>query len=314
MGPRWPSSTRRVDGAPVGRVTLRGKARRTGRERRVTTAEELLSDQNWRLRNSVWIAGTLFYCCFTWASFLYVGISAKRRSWLIAAGGYGAATVAFMALSGSGPRLPDGTADSSRWQSKVGMFLALGVWAGGFVHALAINRSWLRFKAGADSSSRPAAGSNGAASAVPTWGAAGAVGGQGTANQYSSHAPLPPPPTSVLRPPSPARPNAGTAAARERPSSHDDQALIDVNTATLADFLGRAGLDVESAERAIVARQRFGGFWSIDEFMTAARLPPDNDAQVRNLVTVRTLPQKPQPERPDSPNRQGGDNQPNLDV
>lgn len=93
----------------------------------MTTAEELLSDQNWRLRNSVWIAGTLFCCCFTWASFLYVGISAKRRSWLIAAGGYGAATVAFMALSGSGPRLPDGTADSSRWQSKVGMFLALGV-------------------------------------------------------------------------------------------------------------------------------------------------------------------------------------------
>ncbi len=87
-----------------------------------------------------------------------------------------------------------------------------------------------------------------------------------------------------------------------------------MNTATLADFLGRAGLDVESAERAIVARQRFGGFWSIDEFITAAQPPPDHDARVRNLVTVSTLPQKPQPGRPDSPNRQDGDDRPDLDV
>lgn len=56
----------------------------------MATAQELLDDSSWRLKNSAWIAGTLFCCCFSWASFLYVGISAKRRSWLIAAAGYGA--------------------------------------------------------------------------------------------------------------------------------------------------------------------------------------------------------------------------------
>lgn len=221
-----------------------------------------------------------------------------------------------MALIGSAPEISDGSTDTSSWQSNVGTILALGVWGGGFVHALAINRSWLRFKADADSSPWSSAGSNGAASAVPAWGTAGTVGPPGATNQYSSQSHLPHPPTPVSTPPPappPPVPNVGGAEAAEGPSSHDDQEPIDVNTATLADFLGRGGFGLEVAERAIVARQHYGGFWSIEEFVTAAQLPPQLYDKVRDLLTVGTLPRKRQPGRPDGPNRQGGDGKPDLD-
>lgn len=255
----------------------------------MTSAESLLQDRDWRIKNSLWILGTLFCCCGTWASFLYVGISAKRQSWLIAAAGYGAATIGLTALIGSAPTAPDGATDSSSWQSNVGTLLVLAVWLGGFVHAVVINRTWLRIKAVSDSSPWHATQSHGAVSAAP---ARGAMNAPGLAH-------LPPPPTSVPFPPAPP-PYAGPVGGGVEPSSRDDRSPIDVNLASLSDLLGLAGLDADSAERAILARQRQDGFRSVEEFISAAQLPPHISENLRDRLTVSShLPEIHEPEQPD---------------
>lgn len=315
----------------------------------MTSPHERLADRNWRLKNSAWIAGTIVCCGFsTWASFLYVGISAKRRDWLIAASGYALATVAFSAMIGSAPRLPGGEADTSSWQSNVGTLLAVGVCVGGFVHALVINRSWLKFKAAKDETPWFVDGANAASVPAAQPAARDAYGFGVDANQYFSNAPAPPssgfparapapPPNPPGYPPAPPPPNpppfapvppappaapsqsqpAQAEATREGvgPDGNQGQALIDVNIATLADLLGRAGLDAETAERTIVERHRRGGFQNLDEFVVAAQVPPHVYAKVRNVLTVSApTTTAPQPGRPNGTYEQGGGGGRVLDV
>ncbi len=110
--------------------------------------EVLLDDRAWRRRNSMWLLPTVLCCgLLTWGCFLFVGVRAKRRSWLTAAAVYGVAVVAYFVLIETGPKAPDGTSDTSSWQGTVGSLFFLAVWFGGAVHALIINRQWLAFLA-----------------------------------------------------------------------------------------------------------------------------------------------------------------------
>ncbi len=110
--------------------------------------ELLLQDRAWRRRNSTWMVPALVGCGFlTWTSFLYVGVKAKRASWLVAAAAYGAVLVLCFALIGTAPTEADGSTDTSSWQSTVGSACLLAAWIGGIVHALIANREWLSFQA-----------------------------------------------------------------------------------------------------------------------------------------------------------------------
>jgi hypothetical protein len=110
--------------------------------------EPLLHDRAWRRRNSRWLWPAVGGVGFlTWTSFLYIGVKAKRTSWLVAAALYFIAFVICFVLIGMAPELPDGSADTSSWQSNVGTLLALAVWFGGIVHALITNRQWLALQA-----------------------------------------------------------------------------------------------------------------------------------------------------------------------
>lgn len=110
--------------------------------------ERLLRDKPWRERNSMWLLPTIACCgLLTWASFLYIGIRAKRPAWLAAAAGYGVATMAYVAVVNSAPRAADGTVDTSGWLQTAGTIFLLAVWVGGGVHALSTNRQWLDFLA-----------------------------------------------------------------------------------------------------------------------------------------------------------------------
>lgn len=294
----------------------------------MTSSQAKLASRGWRFRNSIWIIGTTAFGFLTWASFLYVGISAKRRAWLIASAGYALALVATIVLLEMTPELPDGKADPSTWHSNVMMIVFLGLWFGGFGHALVANRSWLKFKAAQDDTPWFVEGSNSSAAAVPQPATPDAHGFGVDTSQYYSNAPAPslpspppyaPPPAPPGPPPSALVPPAQSAAPNQSEPAHpgatagraglDNQAglaLIDVNTATLADLLGRAGLDAESAERAIVERHRRGGFQSLDEFVSATQLPPHVYAKVRSLLTL-TVPstQRPQPGLPSESHQPG---------
>jgi hypothetical protein len=96
----------------------------------------------------MWLVPTVVCCgTLTWASFLYVGIKTKRRSWLIAAACYGVAFVLYLALQSTAPTAADGTTDTSGALYSAGNLVFAGVWIGGAIHALAINREWLAFQA-----------------------------------------------------------------------------------------------------------------------------------------------------------------------
>lgn len=243
----------------------------------MTSPPELLQDRNWRLRNSAWMLGTIACCGFlTWASFLYVGMSAKRRPWLIASAAYGVAVVAAFVLTSAAPDVPDADIDSSSWQSTLGAVLLLGVWLGGFVHALAINRKWLRFRA--ESSNTPWYADDRSAVFPPPQvpSTPDAYGFGVDTDQYYGGAPPPPPP----------RPMATDTPLPAPPQRPPSRTLINVNTASLAEFLGSVGLDAETAERAIVERHRRGGFRSVEEFVEAIDLPPHIYARVRDVLTA----------------------------
>ena len=97
----------------------------------------------WRLRHSLWmLPAILGFGLFTWISFLYIGVRAKRSGWLAAAGAYFAGMVAVFVIDGLG-------GEGSVLNSISGV-LMVAMWLGGTVHALVSNRNWLRWHASAD--------------------------------------------------------------------------------------------------------------------------------------------------------------------
>lgn len=110
--------------------------------------ETLLQDRDWRRRNSMWMLPVVTCCgVLTWTSFLYIGIRAKRPSWLAAAGFYGLAFVLYYILVSAAPTATDGSPDTSGWQYTAGASAFFVVWIGGIVHAAIVNRQWLSYLA-----------------------------------------------------------------------------------------------------------------------------------------------------------------------
>lgn len=99
-----------------------------------------LRSRRWRTWHSLWLLPALLgFGFWTWLSFLYIGTRARRRSWLLMAVAYAVLLVGACSLAGT---------DNSHWVTMlVGCWL-LALWCGGSVHALLVNRSWLRWRSG----------------------------------------------------------------------------------------------------------------------------------------------------------------------
>jgi eukaryotic-like serine/threonine-protein kinase len=102
---------------------------------------------SWRLGQSAWVLAALPCGLTTWAGFLYVGLRAGRASWLWTAGAYWAGAALIVVLAVISPTDAEGNADMGSWQSQVGVTALVVVWFGGLVHALLVNRSYLRWLA-----------------------------------------------------------------------------------------------------------------------------------------------------------------------
>jgi hypothetical protein len=83
----------------------------------------------------------------TWAAFLYVGVRARRPAWWIAGLVYAAALALVLVLDETSARRPG--EPTSGW----GGALLLAIWVAGSLHALIINKDWLRSR-GADATPR----------------------------------------------------------------------------------------------------------------------------------------------------------------
>lgn len=127
-----------------------------------TPATTRSSDARSKIIHSLWLVPTILCCgSFTWASFLYVGLSAKKRQWIIAGVGYGAAFIAYFALVSSAPVDPETGRAISNWQYVVGSVMLAVAWFGGAVHALVINRQWLAWRDGRADAPQPMTDSDG---------------------------------------------------------------------------------------------------------------------------------------------------------
>jgi DNA-binding SARP family transcriptional activator len=99
-----------------------------------------LSSRIWRVRHSLWLLPALLgFGMWTWLSFLYIGMRARSRKWLLIAAAYAALLV-------GGGTLAE-IADSS-WAITLAGFWLIALWGGGAIHALYVNRSWLRWRSG----------------------------------------------------------------------------------------------------------------------------------------------------------------------
>jgi DNA-binding SARP family transcriptional activator len=97
-----------------------------------------LRSRAWRALHSLWLLPALLgFGFWTWLSFLYIGIRARRRNWLLIAVAYAVLLiVACILLDMTHPQ----------WVSTLGGLSLLSLWGGGVVHAVLVNRSWLRWR------------------------------------------------------------------------------------------------------------------------------------------------------------------------
>ena len=287
----------------------------------MTSPQDRLQDRGWRFRNSLWVVGTLAAGVLTWASFLYIGFSAKSRVWLGAAAAYGVMIVAALMLVSDAPTGDDDVITG--WQAYVGIPLFLAIWIGGFLHALKANREWLRFRSVDAGWHAPDSATAAAAAPRPQDNLLAGLGANvadhiaieppGAPRARQSPAMPPPPerpeiapPTSrpAVPPPNPAMPAPTTRPPMPPPGQHPPVATgmqpkpgpIDVNTASLSTLL-QAGMDVEAAERVIVERSRRGRFATMDEFEEVAQVSPPVARDLRGRLTIAS----PQDRQVDTP-------------
>jgi len=100
----------------------------------------------WRIRQSAWLLAMLPLGLTTWAGFLYIGVIARRRAWLLASAAYGAPAALMLILIATAPTDAQGEYIDS-WQDSLGMVVMMVTWLVGLAHALIVNRDWLTFRA-----------------------------------------------------------------------------------------------------------------------------------------------------------------------
>lgn len=272
----------------------------------MTTPAERLCSRSWRLRNSLWIAPVILLAGIaTWASFLYIGLKAKRKSWLIAAGVFGVGAIVTMTLIQS---YSDGVKGTSSAGENASGWVTVLLWLGGIAYAVKSNREWLKWKAHAQpSASWYAPGSEPAA--VPA--------GEPTVDDLllgrtsTPPAPPPPPPWAAqipgapeasgdeAQPPPSSAPVAGDPAPTTSRGTTESGRLVDLNAASAGALEAGLGLDRALAEKVVTERARLGRFTDVEQLMTVAGVEPHVFAGIRHRATIGDAP------RPSGPAARG---------
>lgn len=108
----------------------------------MTAQRERLRSRRWRLGHSTWMLwGILTFGLLWTVGFGYIGLKAKRRSWIVIAGVLLLYTVLYFIVT---PLvvMPGADGDPTPLSTTISLVF-LGVWIGGFVFALFANRGWL---------------------------------------------------------------------------------------------------------------------------------------------------------------------------
>jgi hypothetical protein len=212
----------------------------------------------WRVRHSWWLLlPVLGFSCLGGSGFVYVGIRARRPAWWIAG-------IVYIVV-GWAAFLVVGESDEASALSDWGVGVFLAVWIASILHAILINPSWLRWRAG----QRPWYAQPPAAPIYP--------GGS-----YPQPPPAPPPGAYYGGGP--------VAAPIPQPAQPMDEhpppvrAAVDVNTARIDEFAALPGFDTARARHLVAEREARRGFGSVAEFAAAANLAPHEFAPLRDIL------------------------------
>jgi hypothetical protein len=213
------------------------------------STESTLTSGWWRVRNSAWIlVPILSIGLLTWAAFLFVGIRARNRKWLIFAAMWLAILIGYYVGSDVVETLPASPVRDGA--NEILRFIPLLQWVVGSAHVAGTNRSWLRWKAST-------------LDAVP-WHS------QGTGV-------APSPFGSPLQVASDAQVDAalsGGLGVTAPPVQAAPVERLDLNEATAEQFTAALGLDQAWGEWLVATRTRIGRFSSVDQLLTEGQVPP----------------------------------------
>jgi len=180
-----------------------------------------------------------------WASFLYVGLRARNRGWLIASGVYLAAI--FVAFG------VDAAVGKAEWSGTLAGFVLIALMIGGLAHAIAIRS---RFYA--------------------------AVGGETEHDYDAAQRRLAA--REMGRKMVEDDPDRARQMGVGRPDLPEafDAELVDLNSAPAKVIVNVAGVTKATAERVVAARQESGEFSSVEDMDLLVDLPPDEIAKLRD--------------------------------
>lgn len=213
------------------------------------TPEEKLCSRTWRLRNSAGLLWSILsFGMLTGVGFLIRGVKSKNRVWIAMGVGFlvlgiGVFATAGMANPGT-KEAPIRTAFTDIWG-----WIMFANLVGGITAAVITNKKWLIWKAHANEvkwyaqtgDSQPTAATSPVRDYDPNAAAAA----------FASPAT---PPVTV---PAPA-----------------PAAVFDVNSASAQELSATLGVDGETANRIVEARQSLGSFTSFEQLMSKAQVPP----------------------------------------
>ena len=261
----------------------------------------------WLLGASSWLllvvvpAGAL-----AWLGFAILAAIGRRRSWWIAVTVYGLAAIVFAQLDNPLGDISQGV-----------LFLV------SFVHALAVNPTWLNLLWGRREQGRNVFGTR-----IPVQAPVGPrqravalsteadrlLSGRGTAKSdylaepAAAESPRPKRKTRAQRraEEAAARATAAAAASREdarvrgntasapgRSTPVSDAELVDVNTANQRALAKLPGLDRGVAKAAVAERAKRGGFASLEDFASTAGLQPHEIVRLRGAAFCSPRPRAP---------------------
>lgn len=200
-----------------------------------------------RFRGKAWLLLCLPVGLTTFAAFLYIGIRARRRRWLVWAGVYAATLAGWLVLSA--PDRPSSTAQG------VGAALALVTWIGGGVHALVVSNDAVRRIHGNEDPALQAAEAR--------------IERRAEGRHLLASQP------ALAREVGVGRPDIPGA---------DDYGLVDVNHASAAALTRLPGITEDLAGRIVGQRAQAGGFSSAEDLGVLLDLPPATVDGLRDMA------------------------------
>jgi hypothetical protein len=235
----------------------------------------------WKIRKSWWILFT-FTIMFNWIAFFIIGSKVKHKKWKM----YGALySIPFILLMVFGDRY-----ETNDWQWDLVGFSLIGGWIASMIHAFRIRKEYL-FRLEAIELREPYEDYKLRGQIQSEYGV--------KFNQGPIEQPLqqPFPQSSYGEQPKPISPQVPAQPGNEVPPTQPrefspaqtDQFKsnpIDLNNASELELAGLPGVGPILAKKAMLERERIGGFRSLEDFSQLLNLKPHNVEKIRPLVVV----------------------------